>query len=378
MKKVFPIILLLLSLLLTESAVGVSAAPENSGKAMVLMHAQTGQLLFSKNCDEKLLIASTTKIMTALVVIENCSLEEKVDIIPEYTGVEGSSMYLAAGESYTVEQLLYGLMLSSGNDAALALAQHCAGSVESFVAMMNEKAQQLGLLSTGFKNPNGLDAKGHGSTARELALLTAEAMKNPVFTRIVSAKSYTIGERCFKNHNRLLWSCNGVIGVKTGYTRAAGRTLVSCAERHGLKLICVTLNDPDDWRDHSAYYDWAFENYEYKNLIPWGTQYAIPVISGQEDRVYAACPDFAASLIEKGAAIAYTVELPHFVYAGVTKGETAGTIYVMADGKPIGEYKLVYTSSVPQAEDSTLSPWRRFRKAIFLSNNYGYVFDKGR
>ncbi len=375
MKKRLFSLLLFSAVLLSAINSAAFAAPENSSHAMVLMHADSGQILFSQNADEQMLIASTTKIMTALVVIENCKPEETVDIIPEYTGIEGSSMYLAAGEKYTVEQLLYGLLLTSGNDAAVALACHCGGSVEGFVQMMNEKAQELGLSKTSFQNPNGLDAKGHGSTAEEMAVLTCYAMENPLFAKIVSTKNYTVGDRTFSNHNKLLWNYEGALGVKTGYTMAAGRTLVSCARQNGLKLICVTLNDPNDWRDHCAYFDWGFENYEYKSLLPMGELCTIPVISGEQATVSVGCVSSTETLIKKGAQLAYTMELPKFVYAGVLQGEQAGKIFVTADGQPVGEFSLVYTKSVPLAKGAALSPWERIKRAWFLSNKYGFVFD---
>ncbi len=189
-----------------------------------------------------MLIASTTKIMTALVVLENCSPDDQVKILPEYTSVEGSSMYLKAGESYTVRDLLYGMLLVSGNDAATALAYYCGGSIAGFAEMMNAKAREMGLTNSSCKNPHGLDADGHYSSAEDLAEITREAMKNELFAKIVGTKTYTIGEQTYMNHNKLLWNYDGMLGVKTGYTMAAGRSLVSCAERNGLRLICVTLS----------------------------------------------------------------------------------------------------------------------------------------
>lgn len=205
-----------------------------SASAAVLMDADTGQVLFDHNGGRRMLIASTTKIMTALVALERASPTDVITVKQEHM-TEGSSMYLKPGERVTVEELLYGLLLCSGNDAALALTE-CAGGLVPFVALMNEKAAALGMAHTSFANPNGLDADGHYSTARDMAVLAAAAVENPTFRRICSSRSVTIGQRTMENHNRLLRQVEGCVGLKTGYTQAAGRTLVSCTERDGCRL----------------------------------------------------------------------------------------------------------------------------------------------
>lgn len=234
----------------------VAEALEVSATAAVLMDADMGQVLYEKNGDRQMLIASTTKIMTALVVLEHAAPDDVITVTPNHMA-EGSSMYLRAGETVRVEELLYGLLLCSGNDAALALTE-CAGGLTPFVALMNEKAAALGMAHTSFANPNGLDADGHYSTARDMAVLAAAAVENPTFRRICSSRSVTIGQRTMENHNRLLRQMEGCIGLKTGYTRAAGRTLVSCTERDGCRLVAVTLRDGNDWADHAALYDYGF------------------------------------------------------------------------------------------------------------------------
>lgn len=234
----------------------VAEALEVSATAAVLMDADMGQVLYEKNGDRQMLIASTTKIMTALVVLEHAAPDDVITVTPDHMA-EGSSMYLRAGETVRVEELLYGLLLCSGNDAALALTE-CAGGLTPFVALMNEKAAALGMAHTSFANPNGLDADGHYSTARDMAVLAAAAVENPTFRRICSSRSVTIGQRTMENHNRLLRQMEGCIGLKTGYTRAAGRTLVSCTERDGCRLVAVTLQDSNDWADHAALYDYGF------------------------------------------------------------------------------------------------------------------------
>lgn len=235
----------------------VAEALEVSATAAVLMDADMGQVLYEKNGDRQMLIASTTKIMTALVVLEHAAPDDVITVTPDHMA-EGSSMYLRAGETVRVEELLYGLLLCSGNDAALALTE-CAGGLTPFVALMNEKAAALGMAHTSFANPNGLDADGHYSTARDMAVLAAAAVENPTFRRICSSRSVTIGQRTMENHNRLLRQMEGCVGLKTGYTRAAGRTLVSCTERDGCRLVAVTLQDGNDWADHAALYDYGFQ-----------------------------------------------------------------------------------------------------------------------
>lgn len=201
------------------------------------MDAASGRVLYEKNASDRSLIASTTKIMTALVVCEHCNLSDRVKIPPEAVGIEGSSMYLQEGEILTVQDLLYGLMLHSGNDAAVALAVYCGGTEPDFVTMMNEKAERLGLENTRFANPNGLDHDGNYSTALDLARLSVYALQNEAFLHTVSCKTVTVGSRTLRNHNKLLFTYDGAIGVKTGYTKAAGRILVSAAERDGRRLV---------------------------------------------------------------------------------------------------------------------------------------------
>ena len=227
------------------------------------MDVDSGRVLYEHNADAKMLIASTTKILTALVVLEHARLTDTITVTNDHM-VEGSSMYLKPGETVTVEELLYGLMLCSGNDAALALAD-CCGGLDAFVQAMNEKAAALGMKDTSFANPNGLDDENHYSTARDMAVLAAYAAKDPTFRRICSTRTATVGGRTMTNHNKLLSQVEGCIGMKTGYTKAAGRTLVSCAERQGRRLVAVTLCDGNDWADHKTLYEMGFAAYETNN-----------------------------------------------------------------------------------------------------------------
>lgn len=254
-------------LLCPSASANTSVPPELSAKCAILMDAESGRVLFEKNSHEERAIASITKLMTALVAAEHVSsLDECVTVRPEWTGIEGSSIYLRAGENVTVETLLYGLLLNSGNDAAVALAGYCAGDVETFAEWMNVRAGELGMEHTHFTNPNGLSEEGHYSTAYDMALVARACLENEVVAKIAATKSITLGVRTFTNHNKLLWQYDGCTGMKTGYTELAGRTLVSTAQRDGQTLIAVTLHAPNDWADHAALFDYGFAVYPRRTL----------------------------------------------------------------------------------------------------------------
>ncbi|SHF57971.1 D-alanyl-D-alanine carboxypeptidase family protein [Ornithinibacillus halophilus] len=249
------------------------ATPSVSAKNAVLIEESTGRILFEKNAHEKSSIASITKIMTAIVAIESGMLKEKATASNRAVYTEGSSIYLKEGEKMTIEDLLYGLMLRSGNDAAMAISEHVGGSMEGFVHLMNEKASWLGMSNTNFENPHGLDSDKHYSSAYDMALLMSYAMKDKEFQKITSAKSYKSEQRSYswQNKNKLLTMYyKYCTGGKTGFTKKTGRTLVSTASKDGMNLIAVTLDAPDDWRDHMKMFDWGFENYEMESLIKQG------------------------------------------------------------------------------------------------------------
>ena len=237
----------------------------SNAQACVLVDAKSGAVLFEKNANKRLPMASTTKIMTALVVLENANVDDVITIDSKATGIEGSSIYLMPEEKITVYDLLCGLLLESGNDAAEALAIGVFDSTEKCVEQMNSKCRQMGLLDTHFDNVHGLDSINHYTTAYELSLITANAMKNELFRKIVSTENYVSGgerKRYFSNHNRLLDIYSPAIGVKTGYTTKAGRCLVSAATDGNEEYIAVTLNDPLDWKDHENMLTFAFDNFK--------------------------------------------------------------------------------------------------------------------
>lgn len=250
--------------------------PSISAKAAALIDVESGRLLYSKQGDTPMLIASITKIMTAIVAIEHGRLSDLVKVSDNAYGKEGSSLYLQQGEEMSLEHLLYGMMLRSGNDAATAIAEHVGGSVEGFVHLMNEKATQIGMTNSHFVNPHGLDAEGHQASANDMAKLTAYALHNPIFREIVSTSVKTAPnpnekwDYRWRNKNKMLHLYEGADGVKTGYTKAAGRTLVSSATRNGQQLVVVTLNDPDDWSDHMRLLDFGFEHYPLQTVVEKG------------------------------------------------------------------------------------------------------------
>lgn len=335
--------LLAVALLIPVKAEAVSA------RRAYVLDTVSGRELFARNADERSLIASTTKIMTALIVCEQCNVLDRMRIPKEAVGIEGSSMYLKEGEVLTLQELLYGLMLSSGNDAAVALAIYCGGTVEGFAELMNDKARILGLSGTHFENPNGLDSPGHYSTARDLAVLAAYAMKNPVFYKTVSAKNVKVGERYLTNHNKLLWRLEGADGVKTGFTKAAGRILVSSATRQGRRIIGVTIDAPDDWNDHCQLLNEGFTRYQDRLIAEAGQCVGtLEVLGGDSCRVQVlTAEDFSYALAKEEEPV-LVLPGPGFVYAPAVEGADAGFAYVLIDGTAIGKVPVVYGATVEQ------------------------------
>ena len=342
-----------------------------SAKSAILINADSGEVLFEKDPDSRMLIASTTKIMTAVVVLSKCSMDDIVQVTAEAADVEGSSAYLQAGEKLTVRELMYAMMLSSGNDAAAALAIHVSGSVDKFAEEMNKKADELGLENTSFKNPHGLDAEGHYSTARDLAKLTVYALSNKDFRDIVSTKTASVGSRTLTNHNKLLWSIDGAIGVKTGYTKAAGRVLVSAVERQGICLACVTINDPDDWADHTSLYNIAFDSIKLQKVCTKGEVFSkIPVISGESDGVNIEFSEDITLTLDEKDEVTAEVELPWFVYAGFSRGDAVGKVTFFVNGEEKASTELVFGNDVNIDGNIRLSSFDKFKRLMRLSFKY--------
>lgn len=329
-------------------SIGVSA------KSAILIEAESGEVIWSKNSDQRLPMASTTKIMTALVAIESGDVKRTVSVSPKAVGVEGSSVYLYANEKLTLEDLIYAMLLESANDAAAAIAIEVGGSIEGFAELMNRKAEELGLENTHFENPHGLDGETHYTTARELAIIAREAYSNEALKSIFSTYKKTIplneteGVRLLINHNKLLKSYAGATGIKTGFTKKSGRCLVSAAERDGLSLIAVTINAPDDWNDHKNMLDLGFSLIEEKTLCTAGEYtYTVAVAGGKDDHVTAKNADTVRIILPRNSQkIEYKIELPRFLYAPVKEGETVGRMVFYIDGKEIASSDIVVASSV--------------------------------
>ena len=330
---------------LSSSLTCQAAAPETAAAAFILMEAGSGRVLASRNETQERSIASTTKIMTCLVALEHSELTEKVTVKREHLR-EGSSMYLLEGETLTMEELLYGLMLPSGNDAAECIAAHCGGSGGSaqFVRWMNEKAKALGMEHTSFANPSGLDEMGHSSCALDMARLAAYAMQNPTFARIVSTRTASVGTRTMTNHNKLLASYSGCVGLKTGYTGDAGRTLVTCAERGGMRMIAVTLHDGSDWADHAALYDYGFSAYHLYCSAKRGETYGSVNAAGEA--VAAVAAESFCYPVAEGESLSVRAELPQAVAAPVQKGQKLGALVIFCGETEVGRVDLVSARSV--------------------------------
>jgi D-alanyl-D-alanine carboxypeptidase len=331
-----------------------------SARKAILLDGQTGRVLYEKQADEKSLIASTTKIMTALLICEQCNVLDRMCIPKEATGIEGSSIYLQEGEVLTLQELLYGMMLHSGNDAATALAIYCGGTVEGFAAMMNDKARMLNMSNTHFVNPHGLDAPDHYSTARDLAILARYAMENPIFSKIVSTKSVCIGQRSLTNHNKLLWRVEGADGVKTGYTKAAGRILVSSAQRQGRRLIAVTIEDGNDWADHAALYEQGFRCYKVRQVVSKGQSLGhLQVFGGVEDHVQIlASEDFSYALMEDEHPEIHLSQ-KGMTFAPVVEGGHAGYAYICIRDEAVGKIPVQYAYTVELQQPKKETIWQR-------------------
>ena len=336
-----------------------------SAKSAVLMDSESGRVLYEKNKDDRSLIASTTKIMTALVVCEHCNVLDRMEIPKEAVGIEGSSMYLQEGEILTIQELLYGMMLCSGNDAATALAIYCGGTVEGFAELMNDTARKLGMVNTHFSNPHGLDSPDHYSTAYDLAILASHAMENPIFRTTVSTKSVNFGKRSLVNHNKLLWRLEGADGIKTGYTKAAGRILVSSATRDERRLVAVTINAPDDWNDHTALLESGFRDFKVRSVVSEGEVLdTLEIVGGTQASVdLIAAENFSYPLSSNDEII---LQLPskRFIYAPVSGGDFAGYAYACLNDVTVGKIPLIYADTV----ETERMPQRSFWERLFGEN----------
>ncbi len=377
MRKIWHIVVVILIitnvLIIPQKGYGTELSV--SAQAAVLIEKESGRVLYSKNPDERLPMASTTKIMTAICAIENKSgdMDKTIEISSSAAGVEGSSMYLEKGEKMTMKELLYGLMLSSGNDAAVAIAEEVSGDCESFANLMNKKAEEMTLKNTHFTNPNGLPDDEHYSTARDMAIITAYALSNAEFSEIVSSKSYKIeGDgkaypRVLSNHNKLLSMYEGCIGVKTGFTKAAGRCLVSAAQRDGMTLIAVTLNAPNDWSDHASMFDFGFSNYKYTLVTLKDDPVSSVEIIGSYAEVIPVYPDRDVYYpLKEGEKVVCETALYPEISAPLSGGDAVGVMIVRMDGgnvsgKPVSEENV---SLVVRSDVKTISVAKKNREKL--------------
>lgn len=354
-------------LLMLGTVITANATPSLSAKSAILIEAQSGKVLYQQNAFVRLPMASTTKIMTAIVAIESGNIGRTVSVSPDAVGIEGSSVYLYPNEELTLEQLIYALMLESANDAATAIAIEVAGSVEAFAALMNQKAEELGLTATHFTNPHGLDHEEHYTTAYDLACIAAYALKNDTFRKICSTGRMTIplkgdeGTRVLVNHNKMLSRYEGAIGVKTGFTKRSGRCLVSAAERDGLTLVAVTLNAPDDWNDHAKMLGFGFERYENETLAEkGGLTLPLSVVGGDTESVLTANTEALSAMLTKNhGEISYRIEADHILYAPIARGTVVGKVIYSCDGEDIASSDLITLNEVAykKAEKQGFFAW---------------------
>ena len=317
----------MMALLATADTSGSSSA-----RSSTLYNPDTRTFIYKNNADIKLPMASTTKIMTALIAIEELDLSETISVPTEAVGVEGSSVYLKDGDMLTAKDLIYSVLLQSANDAAAALAIHISGNIPAFAEKMTNRARDIGLTDTSFMNPHGLDADNHYTTAHDLALLAAEALKNDTFKQISGTYKYTfkLGDttRTVVNHNKLLKSYDGCIGVKTGYTKKSGRCLVSAAEKDGITLVAVTLDDPNDWADHKNMLDRGFQSLERINLeeaIPLPESITTISADGAEVPIGLSTDSLIKYTDEN---VDYYISLPSYITGDVRQGDKIGEVTV--------------------------------------------------
>ncbi|MFZ5353522.1 MAG: D-alanyl-D-alanine carboxypeptidase family protein [Bacillota bacterium] len=335
-------------------------ALDTSAKAAIIMDVNTDRVLYSKNIQMKLPMASTTKIMTTLVAIESGKLDDKVKVSRRASNTEGSSIYLKEGEQLTIEELLYGVMLRSGNDAAVAVAEYVGGTEAKFVEMMNMKAKEIGAVNTCFANPHGLDHKNHYTTAYDLALITSYALKNPKFKEIVSTRRKTIEgppgvnwDRALLNKNKMLWEYEGGDGVKTGYTKKAGRCLVSSATKDNWQLVCVVLNCGPMWNESSALLDYAFTSYENTKVVDAENTIQKVEVKRGKKKAASVIPvnDFSIPLKEEEKSkVKIIPEYNSNNTAPISSGVVAGQLKVYLDEKLIGRVELKYAENIESSD----------------------------
>ncbi len=353
-------------------AVPGAAGREVGAKAAIVIEARTGAVLFAQNENTRLPMASTTKIMTALLALEQPGLDEAFPVDTAAIHVEGTSMGLRDGDTVTLRALAIGMLLPSGNDAANAAAVRVAGDIPSFAAQMNGRARALGMADTSFVTPSGLDAEGHYSTARDMAVLTRRALQNPDFAAICSQYRMRAGfgnppgERWMRNHNRFLTLYDGAYGVKTGYTRKAGRCLVTAVRRGGVELICVTLGCPDDWNTHTALYDRIFPTLEAVDLTAAVAPAGVRVVGGAQARVPVRPTEDTAVALPTGGVMSWRLVAQPFLYAPVRRGDFVGEARCYVGGRAVYAIPLAAARDIPLLHPyEEKKPWYEWIVRLF-------------
>ncbi len=324
-----------------------------TAKAGVVINGDNGEIIYCKNADERLPMASTTKIMTGILLCEYGNLDKEITVTKEMIMVEGSSMGLLEGDKVTLHDLLYGLMLASGNDAANVIAFTLGGSLNGFVDMMNQKAKELGLENTSFATPSGLDDENHYTTALELAKIAQYALKNEEFAKAVSTEKAVLNygnppyRRSLTNHNKLLKMYDGAVGVKTGFTKKSGRCLVSAARRDGKFVIAVTLHDPNDWQDHIDLLNYGLNSIKQTEYSPKYNKYNISVINGEKQVLTVEIEPVVINTLETEG-ITDTIYLPKFLYAPIKKGDVLGEVIYSQNGKVIAKKEITASENIAE------------------------------
>ena len=346
------------------------ALPRVTARSAVVMEARTGRVLYERNMNERRFPASTTKIMTLIIALERGNLDDVVTVSAHAAGTEGSTIWLAPGDKITLRELLYGMMLHSGNDATVAVAEHIAGSVDAFARLMTAKAKELGATDTHFVNANGLPDDAHYTTAHDMALIASYGYSLPGFEEIVSTKEVTFPwvkdeTHRLRNENQMLWLYEGGNGVKTGYTEAAGRCLVSAAKRDGIQLVAVVLDSNWMWNDSILLLDYGFRQIDTVTVIKAGAKVGSCAVSGSGTRriEVQAAESIVLPVVDGKSGYTQEVSLPKAVKAPIQAGDAIGTLHVYYEGKEVAATDLVAAASA-QRRSFFLTVWHGLRQLL--------------
>ncbi|MDD6697435.1 MAG: D-alanyl-D-alanine carboxypeptidase [Veillonellaceae bacterium] len=347
------------------------ALPRVTARSAVVMETKTGRVLYERNMGDRRFPASTTKIMTLIIALEKGNLDDVVKVGPHAAGTEGSTLWLEEGDEITLRELLYGMMLHSGNDATVAVAEHIAGSVDAFARLMTDKAHEIGAKDTNFVNANGLPDDAHYTTAHDLALIASYGYTLPEFEKIVSTKEITFpwvkdDTHRLRNENQMLWLYEGGNGVKTGYTDAAGRCLVSAAKRDGIQLVAVVLDSNWMWNDSILLLDYGFSKIDRTTVVKKHAQVGTVAVTGSRARRLGVQTkdEIVLPVVDGTAGYEQTIDLPHAVKAPIKKGDVVGTLRVSYEGKEVAKTDLVAMQDAEQ-KSFFLTVWKNVKSLFF-------------